>query len=71
MNPLEQYPQIRKALYLIQWIVNLVMGALGIVFLNDSTPGVPQWFTVAGLVLAFVWAYSGLTAQNNTHPEEG
>lgn len=66
MNPLEQYPAVRKVLYIVQWLANLVMGVLGIVFLNDADPGVPQEFTVTGLVLAFVWTYTGLTAASNT-----
>jgi VIT1/CCC1 family predicted Fe2+/Mn2+ transporter len=49
-----------------QWVINGIMGILGIVFLNDSEPGVPSQFTLAGLVLAFVWTYTGLTAQTNT-----
>lgn len=68
MNPLEQYPQARKVLYIVQWIANLVLGILGIVFLNDGTEGVPQAFTVAGLILAFVWTYTGLTASSNVTP---
>ena len=70
MNPLEQYPAVRKVLYIVQWLTNLVMGVLGIVFLNDTAPGVPQEFTVVGLVLAFVWTYTGLTAATNTPPAE-
>ncbi len=66
MNPLDQYPGVRKALYTVQWIVNGVMGVLGIVYLNDSNDGVPQLYTLAGLILAFVWTYTGLTAQKNT-----
>jgi hypothetical protein len=68
MNPLESYPGIRKALYIVQWVANLVMGVLGIVFLNDADPGVPSAFTLAGLVLAFVWTYTGVQAASNTPP---
>lgn len=66
MSPLENYPQIRNLLYIAQWIANLVMGVLGIVFLNDRAEGVPQNFTLAGLVLAFVWTYTGVQASANT-----
>lgn len=65
MNPLNEYPAARKVAYLIQWVANLATGILGIIFLNDAQDGVPNWFTVAGLVLAFVWTYTGLTAQQN------
>lgn len=66
MNPLDQYPSVRRFLYFVQWAANLATGIAGIVFLNDNAPGVPKWFTVTGLVLAFVWTYTGLTAQTNT-----
>lgn len=70
MNPLDSYPGVRKALYLVQWLVNLVMGVLGIVFLNDNLDGVPTQYTLAGLILAFVWTYTGITAQTNTPPAD-
>jgi drug/metabolite transporter (DMT)-like permease len=65
MNPLNEYPTLRKAAYIFQWVANLILGVLGIVFLNDNTPGTPSWFVMAGLVGAFVWSYTGLTAQQN------
>lgn len=69
MNLLENYPGIRKVLYVAQWLTNLVMGILGIVFLNDSHEGVPSQFTLAGLIAAFVWTYTGITASSNV-PED-
>jgi hypothetical protein len=66
MNPLEQYPSVRKALYTLQWLTNGAMGVLGIVFLNDDSAGVPKLYTLAGLILAFIWTYTGLTASANT-----
>lgn len=65
MNPLNEYPALRKIAYIFQWVVNLALGILAIVFLNDSTPGVPQWFVITGLVFNFIWSYTGLTAQQN------
>lgn len=64
MNPLEQYPQVRNTLYIVQWVVNLVLGALGaaLVVLGES----PLWFILATTVFNFVWSYTGLTAQANT-----
>lgn len=70
MTPLEQYPQIRKHLYLVQWVVNLVLGVLGVVLtaLGDS----PLWYVIATAAFNFVWTYTGLTASANTpSPEYG
>lgn len=65
MNPLEQYPGVRSALYLIQWITTGLTGALGIYF-QASGGDVPQWYNIAVLILAFVWTYTGITARANT-----
>ena len=66
MNPLDEYPQIRKALYIAQWTVNLVLGAVAVVLtsLGES----PAWFIIASGVFNFIWSYAGLTAQNNVNP---
>jgi hypothetical protein len=64
VNPLNEYPKVRKAAYIFQWAVNLVLGVLGIVFLNTYDE-VPEWFIIAGLVFNFIWSYTGLTAQQN------
>lgn len=75
MNPLHDYPQARKALYLAQWAINLVMGVLGIVLSvnGDGVTDLPAWFLTTGLVLNFVWTYTGITARANVHqaPEGG
>lgn len=70
MNPLDEYPEVRKAMYLVQWVVNGGLGIAGIVLtiLGES----PQWFIILTAVFNFVWTYSGVTAQNNiVVPEEG
>jgi hypothetical protein len=64
VNPLSEYPQVRKAAYIFQWAVNLILGILGIVFLNTYDE-MPEWFIIAGLVFNFIWSYTGLTAQQN------
>lgn len=63
MNPLDQYPAVRKALYVVQWLVNLVLGTVGVVLvaLGDS----PLWFVITGAALNFVWTYTGITASGN------
>jgi hypothetical protein len=64
VNPLNEYPTIRRYAYLFQWVVNLALGILGIVFLNIYTQ-MPEWFLITGLVFNFLWSYTGLTAQQN------
>jgi len=69
-NPLDEYPQVRRALYLAQWLLNGVMGVLTIVLLavGDGLT-LPVWFIITGAVLNFVWTYTGITARSNT-PQE-
>lgn len=64
MNPLDQYPSLRKVAYFLQWITTLATGVLGVVF-TAREAAVPEWYTVTVAVLAFVWSYTGLTAQTN------
>lgn len=63
MNPLDQYPELRKKLYLVQWVVNGVLGATALVLtiLGQS----PQWFLITSAVFNFVWTYTGLLAQSH------
>lgn len=63
MNPLEQYPQARKALYMVQWVVNLALGIVAIVLTTQGQS--PEWFVITGAVFNFVWTYTGLTAASN------
>ncbi len=67
MNPLNQYPALREKLYLIQFLANLVLGALGVAFaaINGGVDEIPQWYIVTSLVANFVWSYLGLTAKQN------
>lgn len=69
-TPLDNYPGVRKALYLIQWLVSLVMGVLGIILAANSggIGDLPAWYNTTALVLTFVWTYTGITAQTNTSP---
>ena len=63
MNPLDQYPGIRRALYFVQWVVNGVLGVIGVVLaiLGDS----PLWYVITAAAFNFVWSYAGVTAQTN------
>lgn len=68
MNPLDQYPQIRSALYTVQWVVNGVLTVAGVVFVANGTnlDALPQWYVLALAVAPVLWTYLGLTAQQNT-----
>lgn len=64
MNPFDLYPGARKALYVLQWIVNLVLGIIAIIL--TALGRSPEWFVITGAVFNFVWTYTGITAQANT-----
>ena len=66
MNPLNRYPGLRSALYLVQWVVNGILGAIAVVLvaLGES----PLWFVITSGVFNFLWSYAGLTAQGNVTP---
>jgi hypothetical protein len=70
VNPLEQYPEARKVLYLIQWITTGLTALGGIYFATIQEP-TPQWFTLVVALLAFVWSYTGITAQQNVTTRGG
>lgn len=64
---LSDYPRVRKALYALQWVAGLVMGILGIILTAQfGIEHLPDWYTITGLVLTFVWTYTGTVAQTNT-----
>ncbi len=69
MNFLSQHPEIRSALYAVQWGVNLVLGCIAVVLsiLGSS----PLWFVIAAGVTNFIWSYTGLTAERNVQPNLG
>ena len=68
MNPLNDYPQVRKVLYALQWLVNGVLVVAGAVFVANGTDtaDLPQWYVLALAVGPVLWTYLGLTAQQNT-----
>ena len=77
MNPLEQYPSVRRALYTVQWILNGLATVLGAYFAatGTATDALPQWYVIGLAVLPVLWTYLGLTAAANTpapqHRAEG
>ena len=62
-NPLDAYPAVRRVLYLLQWLTTGATGVLGVIFAAGDT--VPEWYTITVAVLAFIWTYTGITAQGN------
>lgn len=68
MNPLNEYPAIRKALYTVQFVVSGVLLLIGVGY-GATGADIPQWYTVASVVTAALWSYLGLTAASNTPTE--
>jgi len=68
MNPLDRYPAIRAALYLVQWIANGVLSVAGVVFLTIGTAAedLPLWYILSVAIGPVLWTYLGVTAQANT-----
>jgi uncharacterized membrane protein YhdT len=73
MNPLEQYPEARKYLYMLQWVVNAVVTIAGAYFLVDGTSmdDLPQWYVLTVGIAPVLWTVLGITAQTNVNtPQE-
>lgn len=64
MNPIDNYPGIRKALYTVQWAVSGVMLLIGVGYAAAQT-ALPSWYAVVAAVLSALWAYTGITASTN------
>jgi hypothetical protein len=71
MNPLDQYPAVRKALYLLQWVVNGVLAVAGAVFAVQDTAidALPEWYVLTLAIGPVLWTYLGITAQTNVKPD--
>ncbi len=68
MNPLDNLPQVRKVLYVIQWVLNGVATVLGAYFaaVGRDIDRLPEWYVVSLAVLPVLWTYLGITASKNT-----
>jgi hypothetical protein len=70
MNPLDKYPAVRSALYLVQWLVTGIQTVLSAYFAFsigvDGMADWPRWFLGSLAVAPVLWTYLGLTAQANT-----
>lgn len=62
-NPVESSPTLRRNLYLAQWVVNGILGVVGVVLtaLGES----PVWYVITTAVFNFVWTYTGIAARGN------
>ena len=73
MNPLDQYPQVRRYLYLIQWVANGLLAVAGAYFVaaGVGVDDLPRWYVITLAVAPVLWTYLGITAQANvdTHQE--
>jgi hypothetical protein len=67
VNPLDQYPELRKYLYMLQWIVNGVVTIAGAYFLLAGTAmeDLPTWYVLTVGIAPVLWTYLGITAQTN------
>lgn len=65
MNPLDQYPSVRRFLYFVQWVTTGLTGIGGLYFATTDA-STPNWYTLTVAILAFAWSYTGVTAQVNT-----
>lgn len=71
MNPLDRYPAVRSALYMVQWVVNGILTIAGTVFVARGVPidRLPEWYVLALAISPVLWTYLGLTAQQNVPAE--
>lgn len=64
MNPLNDLPEVRKYLYMIQWVVNGVIVLAGAYYtLTDADPA--KWYLIVAGLGPVLWTYLGITAQQN------
>jgi uncharacterized membrane protein YhdT len=69
VNPLDNLPQVRKVLYVIQWVVTGIQTVLGAFFAVATDRGVdqlPEWYVISLAIAPVLWTYLGLTASKNT-----
>lgn len=68
VNPLDTMPQVRKVLYIVQWIVTgiqAVVSAWLTVVSDKPMDRWPTWFVGSLAVAPILWAYLGITASTN------
>ncbi len=64
MNPLADYPAVRRIAYYATFVIGLTLGGVQVGYASADA-GQPTWLTVALSVFAFVASGLGLTAAQN------
>lgn len=67
MNPLNDLPAVRKALYILQWVVNGILAVTGavVVVKGWGIEQLPEWYVLALGIGPVLWTYLGITAQQH------
>lgn len=70
MNPLDEFPALRRVLYLIQWLLSVALFVVTAVVMVVTDGNAPVWLTATTAGFNAFTAITGLTAQSNTvNPE--
>jgi hypothetical protein len=69
MNPLADHPRVRKALYLVQFVVAGVLLLIGVGF-GAAQHALPSWYAVSSAVASALWTYLGIQAAGNTPTDD-
>lgn len=65
MNPLEEYPVLRRWAYRAVWVVGLILGATQVAFATIGDGAQPEWLLAALAVLGYVSIATNYTADKN------
>lgn len=65
MNPLNDFPTVRRFFYYTQFVVAGLVLLVGIGY-GAAEVALPVWYVVVGAVTQGLWSYLGLTAAQNT-----
>lgn len=68
MNPLNDYPALRRVAYYIQFVVAGLVLLTGIGYATAGA-ALPGWYVVTAAVTSGAWSYLGLTAAQNVPTE--
>lgn len=70
MNPLDEYPQLRKILYLVQWVVSALLFIITAVVLVVTDGDVPTWLAATTAGFNAFTALTGRTAETRVSDPE-
>jgi len=69
MNPLEEHPRLRKALYKAYWLIGVLLGAVPVAY-AAVLASVPTWALVSMALYGYFGVALGFTADKNTYEGE-